>query len=401
VSAAAVADAAARRRVLVVGSPPPRGRDLDLLVRPQEEDAVARALAAAGYRRRGSTWARFADGTADVVDLIPAAEWGAGDAVFAEATPLAGFARLAVPAPHHELVIAATRFLGPSGRLPAGRARRLQAGPARDPEAWRRARAQGPGPALDRLEACLRDRPRRDLRDTAGALARRLRRPGGAVVALSGLDGSGKSTQARALADALHRLGYEPVIQWAPLAGDPWLDALARPVKRVLGVVPELRPPPDDVAGPRGIVPNPGSELRRRSRVVAWAWVTLVALGNGGEHARRAAPRLAGRVVVFDRYELDSRVRLRLFYGDDRPLRLQRTIIRALSPRPAAAFLLAIDARVSQARKDDKWSAEELERQARLYREERAALGVAELDGTRPADELAAEIAERVWQVLP
>ena len=404
-SAAALADAAVRRRILVVGSPPPAGRDLDLLARPEEEDALARALAGAGYLRRRSTWARFADATADVVDVIPAAEWGARDALFDDATPLEGFEHLAVAAPHHELLLAATRFLGPSGRLPAGRAERLAAGAARDPEAWRQARSHARAwdaePALDRLEAFLRGEPRRDLRDSAKALSTRLRRPRGVVVALSGVDGSGKSTQARALADALHRLGHDVVIQWAPLAGDPWLDALARPVKRVLGLVPALRPAPQEATGPRGIVPNPGSELRQRSPAVTWAWATLVALANGVEHARRAAPSLAGRVVIFDRYELDSRVRLRLFYGEERPLRLQRRIIRALSPRPAAAFLLAVDAAVSLSRKDDKWSPEELERQVRLYHEECAALGVTELDGTRPAGELAAEIAERVWRALP
>jgi thymidylate kinase len=404
VSAAALADAAVRQRVVVVGAPPPAGRDLDLLVRPAEEEAVARALEGAGYLRRASTWARFAHATADVVDVIPADEWGAGDALFEEATPLEGFAHLVIPAPHHQLLIAATRFLSPSGRLPAGRAGRLAAGPARDPEAWRRARSQARAwqaeTALDRLEAFLRDKPRRDLRDSAAALPTRLRRPG-AVVALSGIDGAGKSTQARALADALHRLGHDTVIQWAPLAGDPWLDALARPVKRGLALIPALRPARQETTRPRGIVPNPGSELRRRSPAIAWAWATLVALANGVEHARRSAPRLNGQIVIFDRYELDSRVRLRLFYGEDQPLRLQRRIIRALSPRPAAAFLLAIDAGVSLGRKDDKWSPEELKRQARLYHEEHVALGVLELDGTRPAEELAAEIAERVWRALP
>ncbi len=216
-TAAAIADAAARRRVLVVGSPPPGGRDLDLLVRPEEEAAIAAALEARGFLRRGTTWARFDGGTADVVDLIPAAEWGRGDVLFDEGVPLDGHERLVVPAPHHDLLLAATRFLRPSGRLKEGRTRRLAAGPARDPRARWRARAEAPAwdaeVALERLEALLDGVPRRDVRGTLRALPDVVRRRRGVLVRLSGPDPSATRAQAEALAEALDRLGYAAVIE--------------------------------------------------------------------------------------------------------------------------------------------------------------------------------------------
>jgi thymidylate kinase len=132
---------------------------------------------------------------------------------------------------------------------------------------------------------------------------------------------------------------------------------------------------------------------------VSTAWVTLVALAYACSHGRRVARHLAaGRIVIFDRYVLDSFVRLRFFYGHRSRFRVQRLLIAALSPRPRAAFYLEVDQATSLARKADKWSASELETQAQLYREESERLGVLALDGPRAADDLAAEIAAEVWR---
>lgn len=411
-SAAALIDRTAAGRMLVIGSLPPEGRDLDLLVRHEDEQLVSKVLLDAGYMARDGTWARFSECSADVVDVLPAASWSLGtpqlEALFDEAQPLVGFERLRVPAPHHELLIAATRFLGPGGRLPVGRASRLASGAATNPRAWSRARADAAAwraqHALVRLEAALEGKPRRDPRATARAALRRVR-PRVAVIALSGIDGSGKSTQARLLAESLDRLGYPAMIEWTPLAGNTSLGRIGGLAKRILGRIPSLQPETEpsreERERERGIVPNPGSELRRRSPSVSAGWATLVALANGLFHARRSARNLAaGRVVIFDRYVLDSYVRLRFLYGESSSFRLQRLLIAALSPKPRAAFYIEVDAGTSLSRKDDKWSAEELAAQARLYAQERELLGVRTLDGRRTVDDLAAEIAAEVWHRL-
>jgi thymidylate kinase len=406
-SAASIVDAAAGERVLVFGSLPPDGRDLDLLARPGAERAVAAALLDAGFLRRGVEWVRFSGCSASGVDLVPAADWRLPEPevadLFQRATPVGGFANLAEPAPDHQLLIVATRLLPGGKGLTAGRRARVERALEVDPEAWERAReragAWGGPDALERLRAALG--PPRPQSRAAAARTKAWRLRNARVVAFSGVDGSGKSTHAKALAATLEQLGYEAAIVWTPLASDAWLDVIAVPIKRLLGRL--QRRPTAAAAGaePRGIVPNPGSDLRGRSRLVNAAWATLVALGNGVAHARLAAGHLAaGRVVIFDRYLLDSVVRLRFLYGERSRYRLQRGVIRRLSPRPLASFFLDVSAETSLARKEDRWAADELATQVRLYREEYEAAGVTRLDGTRSPDDLCAEIAEAVWRRL-
>jgi len=55
VNAAELIDTVVAGRVLVYGSLPPDGRDLDLLVREPEERAIGEALPEAGFVRRGTS----------------------------------------------------------------------------------------------------------------------------------------------------------------------------------------------------------------------------------------------------------------------------------------------------------------------------------------------------------
>ncbi len=107
-----------------------------------------------------------------------------------------------------------------------------------------------------------------------------------------------------------------------------------------------------------------------------------------------------GRVVIYDRYALDSTVQLRFRYGAAGRFAVQRGLIRLLAPKPVAAFYLEIPAETSLGRKDDRWTLTDLEKQASLYGAEYGQSAVVRLDGLRPREELAAEIAEAVWRAL-
>src|SRR4051812_42000085 len=72
---AATIDAAASGRVIVLGSLPPAGRDLDLLARSPERERIERALDAAGLARKGSDFALFRACRAYGVELIDAEEF--------------------------------------------------------------------------------------------------------------------------------------------------------------------------------------------------------------------------------------------------------------------------------------------------------------------------------------
>jgi thymidylate kinase len=383
---------AAPEPVLVFGSLPGAGRDLDLLVPDDALGALREALAREGFKSRGDEWVRFAGGTADAVDLIPASTWKLPspelERLFADALPIDGAAKLVRPAPHHALLVLAR--LNGDGPLPEKRRRRVEAALAEDPGAWQKAGDRAPA---WRLTAELRHL------QTGGAEPSKLSRPRRPrVIALSGIDGSGKSSQAELLRASLERLGYEVAVEWTPFGQNAWLDHLGVPVKRLLE-----RSRRYASAEPRetGLERTSGTALREKNAAVNYVWSAIVTLANGlaqlqtiVRHSRH------GRVVVYDRYALDSTVQLRFRYGTDRGFGLHRALIRVLAPRPVASFYLDIPAEASIARKDDRWTPADLETQTRLYREEVSRSGAVQLDGLRPRDELAAEIAEAVWRAL-
>jgi hypothetical protein len=134
-------DARLANGVLVFGSLPPRGRDLDLLARPPEHAIVAATLLEAGYSQREIQWACFRGGEVCAVELVPAERWHLPPrelgALFGEAEPLDGLPRFLVPAPHHLLLIAARRQLRVRGPLTDSSRQRLEEALSRDPQAWR------------------------------------------------------------------------------------------------------------------------------------------------------------------------------------------------------------------------------------------------------------------------
>jgi len=131
------------------------------------------------------------------------------------------------------------------------------------------------------------------------------------------------------------------------------------------------------------------------------AWATVVSVTNGWGQRRATVRHLrAGRVVVCDRYTLDSAVHLRYRYGETHRRRLQVWLIRLLSPTPLRSFYLDVPAETALARKADHYGLEQLRRQLPLYREESREHGARRLDGERPQAELCAEIAVDVWARL-
>jgi thymidylate kinase len=334
---------------------------------------------------------RFADCSALAVDVIGADDWGLPAAALRSlqenAVSVDGLARVVRPGPAHTLLVIAKQVAAANGRLSEKKRKRIDAAVADDPDAWRSASSLAEGWSMrGELEA---------LRDVwaNGTSHRRLPRPRrGAVIALSGLDGAGKSSQARALGDALERLGFGVRIVWTPIGNNPLQRRIASAAKRVLGKGSDER-----MLSTRGEATSaPGAH-----GLAAATWATVGAGFNGGHHLRSAAADVArGRIVIFDRYVLDSLVQIRFAYGTARPLRLPRALVRGLSIPPARAFLLDVRPETALARKDDRWTLDDLKRQAQLYREEAARLGVTRLDGEAPKEELCARIARDVFLTI-
>jgi thymidylate kinase len=417
--------------VLVFGSPPPAGRDLDLLARPAEERALTAWLEQERFIERDGEWARFRNCAAESLDLVPLAAWGLPDAsaaeLFAEARPVPGFRQLVRPAPRHLLLALARRLVEGDGRLPQKHRERIDSALAEDPAAWDGARAAAPSwsaqRALLQLErayrsggrvsrfrraAALAEWPYAQGRSPARALVRawleagRAQQPSPHLISFSGLDGAGKSSQAEALRHALEQLGWVVEMQWVRLEWttlweNPWLGIIGWPARTALGLLARLRSHGE--GGPAtALTPT---EVRERSGFVANAWVTVVALAHASAQRRETRPRLRpGTIVICDRYTLDAAAHLRFRYGQSHAFRRQIGLVRRLSPSPLRAYFVDVPAETAHARKAEQYSLDDLSRQALLYREEAPRLGVRRLDGERPREELCAEIAEDVWRAL-
>ena len=352
--------------VLVIGSLPPHGHDLDLLLPAEQRPAVEEILDGAGFASQAvppfpgypegfKIWARFAGGDAEVVDAIPLGnlELPADevDRLFDDARPIPGYTQLRRPAPHHVLLVLAHNFLDESdGDVPvsAGRRRRVEQAVAEEPEALERARALAPAwrrsERLARLERALAlgvvertgaGGPRRR-RLTPVAVLRQVRRyrrawRDGHIVAFSGPDGRRRAVQAQNLARAL--------------------DSLDIPVEVV-------RPhqQPDGSTG---------------------------ALARAAAHRRAVMPALGrGAVAVADGYLLDAAVEIRSRSGGRR-VRLQTAMMRALSPPSRRAYLIGTGTPADAS-----------------YAEAAPLLGVRSLDGGRDDEELSAQIAADVWPAV-
>jgi thymidylate kinase len=208
-------------------------------------------------------------------------------------------------------------------------------------------------------------------------------RPRGLVIAISGVDGSGKSTLRASLTQNLSRAGVPVDTVWVrPGMGLGRLIALATWGKRLLrqDVAPGLRAMADPTA------PRPVS----RKGAVGWLWALLVTLsfllGVWRQH------RAARGVVVYDRHLLDALATLDFAYaGVD--LRVQHRLVRALLPRADVRLYLDVPADVSVARKpDDLLGEHAIRRQLAEYERWLARLPEAvRLDATQPGDALVAQ----------
>jgi thymidylate kinase len=222
------------------------------------------------------------------------------------------------------------------------------------------------------------------------------------IVTFSGLDGAGKSSQAQMLLEALRAREIDAVSEWVPVAINPSIEHAKRTVNAIASVFTRRNAGHAEAAAD-GIAAGipPSKMLVRRFGFVRHGWSTVVTVANAVSHWRvYLRYRRRGAIVIFDRYALDTAVRLNTWYGDLGSTHFQAWLIRTLSPRPLRSYLLDIPGDVAYDRKPEQFSVEVLRRQADIYRREHERFGVQLLDGQRPVEELAAEVAADVFRSL-
>jgi thymidylate kinase len=206
------------------------------------------------------------------------------------------------------------------------------------------------------------------------------RRPGpGLLVALSGMDGAGKSSAIDAIVAGLRERDIPVKVNWHRLGETTPLDRLAAPVKRILR-------PRRPVSG------------RRRRGPIAWAWIVVVALVTVRSQLISSGLTRRGIAVVCDRWTTDALVDLAVRYGRHR---VAERLLRVATPRADVALLLEIDPDTAAARKPGDQPLEVLRRMEALYAAAARRTGPRRIDAARPQDEVVAEVLAAVESVLP
>jgi thymidylate kinase len=223
------------------------------------------------------------------------------------------------------------------------------------------------------------------------------------VIALSGLDGCGKSSQTDYLQQALSRLGRESVVEWTSIVNQPEAVKL---VKRAANVVLGLFRSTHGLGDGPGLAGGSDGDraraLRERSASVQFGWALLLGMTHAVRQRRATVRHLRrGRVVICDRYTLDALVHLRYAYGyrESPATRLQTLVMRRIPPPARLTYFLDVPPEIATARKPDYELADNA-RRATLYRELCPKYGAIRIDGTRPPEEISALIAREVWRVV-
>jgi thymidylate kinase len=205
------------------------------------------------------------------------------------------------------------------------------------------------------------------------------------LIALSGVDGSGKTTQVELLQRRFGQANLKTRrvwCRWRPITSLPLLVILRR-----LGYATVH--PTSSIGFVETRIPRKGG--------LAFIWCVLTQLDNLLKTGVMVIiPLILGRIVICDRYVLDLLVD-GMADLHDKPdgVRLGFKLLKLL-PRPQQAFLMKVEPTVAFGRKPDMPTLSHFVQRTQLYEELAGAMGIVVLDGSLPPDAVHREIWTRI-----
>jgi thymidylate kinase len=183
------------------------------------------------------------------------------------------------------------------------------------------------------------------------------------LIALCGIDGTGKSTQASLLQARLTASGYSTKVLWCR-----WDPFLARPAVRLLNRLSRRDGAAAGISDSRVTSGNSRRALKRRllsSGLVRNLWTGLMVLDYGFQVAPRLVlARRSAEVVIVDRYRHD--VLVDLSAGGE--LVHTPRALGWLLPEPDLILILDVEEGIALSRKPDSPDITYLEERRQLYR---------------------------------
>ncbi|HKY32794.1 MAG TPA: nucleotidyltransferase family protein [Candidatus Polarisedimenticolia bacterium] len=204
-----------------------------------------------------------------------------------------------------------------------------------------------------------------------------------AVITLSGLDGSGKSSAMALLKEAADLCEIPSRVVWSRGGFTPWMRAVKRAAR----------------AASAGRVPGPeetARKLRWLARPLPAALYAALVVAEQSAHTvlRVRAPRMLGWTILCDRSSLDAAAEL-LARLPGVPGRWGARMLLRGGPRTDAAIVLRLAAATAAERKPEESDREDLSRRAAALDRLAEEAGAAVIDASRPLDAVAADVVER------